>query len=96
MQKVPGVENVHVSLKDGLTSIDLESDNTVTVARLRQIIKNNGFVSKDVRVLAAGTPKPAGGRPGFEISRTNEVVHTRSDPQRAGDLWQFTVPNDAK
>ena len=57
MRKVEGVESVRVSLNDGLTILDLKPANAVTIARLRQIIKNNGFVSKEANVIAHGEPK---------------------------------------
>ena len=52
MQKVDGVQSVRVSLNDGLTILDLKPGNAVTIARLRQIVKNNGFVSKEAGVIA--------------------------------------------
>ena len=54
MQKVDGVQSVKVSLKDGLTILDLRQDNAVTLARLRQVIKDSGFVAKEAQVLARG------------------------------------------
>jgi ribosomal protein L19E len=59
MQKVEGVQAVRVSLNDGLTILDLKPGNAITLAKLRQIIKNNGFVSKDVSVIARGRPRMA-------------------------------------
>ena len=55
MQKVEGIQNVRVGLKDGLTVLDLRPDNKVTLAQLRTVIKNNGFVSKDAQVTARGS-----------------------------------------
>ena len=52
MQKVDGVQSVRVSLNDGLTILDLKAGNAVTLAKLRQIIKNNGFVSKEATAVA--------------------------------------------
>ena len=54
MQKVDGVQSVRVSLNDGLTILDLKAGNAVTLAKLRQIIKNNGFVSKEATAVARG------------------------------------------
>ena len=90
MQKVDGVQSVRVSLNDGLTILDLNPGNAVTLARLRQIIKNNGFVSKDASLLARGTAK---GERVFVISGTNEEVVASGTPQRAGDEWRLTVPS---
>ena len=54
MQKVDGVQSVRVSLNDGITILELKPGNAVTIAKLRQIIKNNGFVSQEAHVIARG------------------------------------------
>ena len=89
MQKVDGVQTVRVSLNDGLTILDLKPGNGVTLARLRQIIKNNGFVSKGATVLARGTMT---GERTFVVSGTNEEVALAGTAQRAGEEWRLTVP----
>jgi hypothetical protein len=91
MQKVDGVQSVRVSLKDGLTILDLKPDNRVTLAQLRQIIKNNGFVSKEAWVSARGTPSTAEGRPIFDVSGTSERLLPSGSPQLSGDDWVFSV-----
>ena len=96
MQKVDGVEAVRVSLNDGLTILDLKPDNTVTLAKLRQIIKNNGFVSKDAHVVARGTATTANDKPVFDVSGTHERLLTASMAQPSGDDWRFTVPAPSK
>jgi hypothetical protein len=88
MQKVDGIQSVRVSLNDGLTLLDLKPDNTVTIAKLRQIIKNNGFVSKEAIVLARGAPS---GERGFVVSGTNEQLTLGAAPQQNGDDWRLTV-----
>jgi hypothetical protein len=96
MQRVDGVETIRVSLNDGLTILDLKAGNTVTLANLRQIIKNNGFVSKDAQVVARGTPGAADDKTVFEVSGTRERLATSSAPQQSGDDWRFTVPAPSK
>ena len=63
MQKIAGVQSVKVSLNDGLTILDLKPDNTVTLAKLRQVIKDNGFVPKEAQIVARGSTAVADGRP---------------------------------
>ena len=90
MQKVAGVEKVSVSLKDGLTILDLKPANTVTMAKLREIIKNNGFVSKEAVIVAHGTVRPTGD---FEVSGTRERLVVTGKPVSEGqDLWRLTSP----
>jgi hypothetical protein len=88
MQKVDGVQVVRVSLNDGLTILDLKPDNNVTLAKIRQIIKNNGFVSKEVNVIARGNTT---GPQSFTVSGTNEQLALTSPAQRVEDEWRLTV-----
>ena len=89
MQKVDGIQAVRVSLKDGLTILDLKPDNAVTLAILRQIIKNNGFVSKEASVVARGV---ANGPRGFVVGGPNEQLALSSQAERTADDWRLTVP----
>jgi hypothetical protein len=91
MQKVDGIQTVTVSLKDGLTILDLKPGNNVTIAALRRVIKNNGFVSKEVQALVRGTPSGSGTDVRFKISGTNEELLLSADPRRTGDNWQIAV-----
>lgn len=90
MQKVDGVQDVRVSLKDGLTILDLKAANTVTLAKLREIIKNNGFVSKEAMIVARGSSPVA---TVFEVSGTGERLTVTARPvAEAGDQWRMTSP----
>ena len=95
MQKVDGVETVRVSLNDGLTILDLKAGNAITLAALRQIVKNNGFVSKEARVVARGAASPQNDRR-FVVGGTNEALELSAAPQRAGDEWKLTIAAPAK
>jgi hypothetical protein len=83
MLKVKGVENVRVSLNDGLTILDFKPGDTVRLSELRQIIKNNGFVSKEARVVVRGSIKELPGVTVFEVSGTGETFTLAPDPQHA-------------
>ena len=86
MQKVEGVQSVQVSLKDGLTILELRRDNKITLAHLRTVIKNNGFVSRDANVLARG----AVANGSFEVSGTHERLVLADTPAQTKDgLWKF-------
>ena len=89
MRKVDGVQNVRVSLNNGLTMLDLKPGNAVTLAKLRQIVKNNGFVSKDASVLARGAVSSARV---FVVSGTNEQLMLSDAPRQIAEDWQLTVP----
>jgi hypothetical protein len=89
MKKNGAVAQVRVSLKDGLTILDLKPGNTATVAELRQIIKNNGFVSKEVTATARGTVSTD--QTEFVVAGTNEHLALSSPPKRSGDDWLLAV-----
>jgi hypothetical protein len=89
MRKNTAVAQVRVSLKDGLTILDLKAGNTATVAELRQIIKNNGFVSKEVSATARGAVSPD--QREFEVAGTNEHLELSSTPRRSGDDWLIVI-----
>ena len=95
MQKVSGVETVRVSLHDGLTILDLKPANTVKLSDLRQIIKNNGFVSKEARVVVRGRPRELPGETVFVTSGTGEtftVVPDSQHPEALGTLRTTPTP----
>ena len=94
MKKNPAVEQVRVSLKDGMTILDLKQGNTTTIAELRRVIKNNGFVSKEVTATALGTVSTD--QKTFTVSGTNEQLLLSSSPQRAGDDWRIVIQSPAK
>lgn len=89
MQRVEGVQSVQVSLKEGLTILELRPENKITLAQLRTVIKNNGFVSKEVKVIARGSARSNG----FDVAGSGERLSVVSAPTAAdGDRWRFTVP----
>jgi hypothetical protein len=95
MKKNAGVAQVRVSLEDGLTILDLKPDNRVTIAELRQIIKNNGFVSREVTAAARGAVSVD--RKTFAVAGTNEDLPLSAPPQRSGDDWLIVVrPPDTR
>jgi copper chaperone CopZ len=96
MQKVDGVQSVKVSLKDGLTILDLKPDNTVTLAKLRQVIKNNGFVPKEAQIVARGSATMADGHPVFDVSGSRERLVLAAPGRQTGDDWQLSVASPSK
>ena len=68
MRKVSGVKTVRVSLNEGLTVLDLDVGNGVTLAQLRTVLKYSGFVSREARIEAAGTVAASGGSLTFSVS----------------------------
>jgi hypothetical protein len=89
MKRVPAVAQVRVSLNEGLTVLDLKPGNSATLAELRQILKNNGFVAKEASVVARGTV--AAEPDTFVVSGTNERLSLSVPAQRDGDDWRLAI-----
>ena len=52
--KLAGVESADVSLTAATASIRLKPDNRITLAQLRDVLKKNGFPTRDAQVSARG------------------------------------------
>ena len=96
MKKVDGVQTVRVSLNDGLTILDLKPGNAVTLAKLHQVIKNNGFVPKEAQIVAQGSTSVAEGQQVFEVSGTNERLVLAAPARQIGDDWQLSIAAPSK
>jgi copper chaperone CopZ len=74
IQRLPGVEAVDVSLERAVVDIRLRAGNAITLAQVRDIIKRNGFTSKDAAVTAIGTLVERGGKAALEVSGTKVLM----------------------
>ena len=63
---------MRVSLNEGLTVLDLKPSNNVTLAHLREVIRNNGFVTKEAQVTANGIVLATGSDLVFEVAGSKE------------------------
>ena len=54
VRKLSGVESVDVSLEKASADIRLKPGNTITLPQLRELIKTNGYPTKDAHVEARG------------------------------------------
>jgi copper chaperone CopZ len=79
VRKLEGVESVDVSLERASADIRLRPGNRVALAQLRQIIRDNGFTSKEATVTALGMPIERGGKPALQLSGSGTVWLMRPD-----------------
>jgi len=95
IKKIPGVESVNVSLKQGLVSIAFKPGNTVTLQQVRKAIKDDAFTPKDARVVVVGQLTNANGKLEFKVSGTSEMfpvsptAHTSLD-KKVGQQLSIT------
>ncbi len=54
VKKIDGIDSVAVSLNRGVVVIRLRPDNRVTLERVREVIRENGFTPKAAEVRARG------------------------------------------
>jgi hypothetical protein len=52
--KLAGIESADVSLTTATASIRLKPENRITLAQLRDVLKKNGFPTRDAQVSARG------------------------------------------
>ena len=83
IRKLPGVESVDVSLERATADIRLRAGNAITLAQLRQIIKNNGFASKEAIVTVIGNLIERGGKPAIDVTGTKIVMLITPDPKQS-------------
>ena len=86
MKKLPGVEDVHVSLEKASTDILLRPGNTITLAQLRQVIKNGGFKAGEAGITAIGRLVDEKGRLALDLAPAKASLLLDAGPGNAAAL----------
>ena len=73
LTKVEGVESVSVSLQRATADVQLRAGNRVTLAKIRQLVKDNGFVPREAIVTVVGSLIERGGKPAVDVSNLDSV-----------------------
>ena len=89
MRKVPGIEDVHVSLEKAHTDVVLRPGNEVAIAQLREIIKNSGFKSGDAEITAQGRIVGEKDSPRLDLAPAPMTLRIREDKGDADALAEF-------
>ena len=82
VRKLDGVESVEVSLERAQASIRLRPGNRVTLAQLRQLVKNNAFNSREAAVTVIGELKQDANGPVLAVTGTDVVLAILLDSAR--------------
>ena len=82
IRKIDGVESVEVSLERGQASIGLRPGNRVTLAQLRQLVKNSGFNSREAAVTVIGELRQDASGPSLAVTGTDVVLALLPDNAR--------------
>jgi copper chaperone CopZ len=82
--KIEGVQSVKVSLKEGVATIQLAPANRVTLARIRDAIRKNGFTARQAEVRVAGTLVHRGDTLVLVVPGTDEMFILQDPPTSSG------------
>lgn len=81
LKKLEGLESVRVSLNDGKAYLALAPANTLTLKKIQEQVKSNGFSARNAVVTLSGTLTKSG----------NDFVLTLN-----GETFQITSDTDSK
>jgi hypothetical protein len=77
MEKVPGVESATVSLNEGRAVLKLKPENTLTLGKVRESVRRNGFTPRDAQISAIA--ETVAGEPlRLRITGTPDVYDVRA------------------
>ena len=79
LQKLAGVESVDVSLERAVVDMRLRVPNAVTLAQVRDIVRKNGFGSREATVTVEGMLVNRSGQPAIEVSGTGVTMRIVPD-----------------
>ena len=81
LKKISGVESVEVSLNKGLATMKLAPGNTVRLDQVWDTIKNNGFTTKETRVVARGEVSNVKGKLRFKLTGMEQTLDLITAPK---------------
>jgi copper chaperone CopZ len=84
--KIEGVQSVKVSLKEGVATIQLAPSNRVTVFRIRDAIRSNGFTAREAEIRIAGSLVHRGDTLALIVPGTDEVFVLYDAPTSVGTV----------
>ena len=87
VERLNGVKTADVNVKTGLLEIELSPGNTFKMARLRKVIRENGFRSMEATVIAIGTFNVSSK---FEVTGSGEAYDVPQPPGKGHGPVQLT------
>ncbi|GEM_PF-956414 len=89
IQKVDGVDSVKVSLNQGRADVRFKPGNRVTVERILEVIRDNGFTPRGSEVRIAGKVIERGGRPALSVTCLDLVYLLVDHPDARGKVGEL-------
>jgi hypothetical protein len=87
--KIEGVQSVTVSLKEGVATIQFAPDNRVTIARIRDAVRSNGFTAREAEARIAGSLVPRGDALMLVVPGTGEAFALNDAPGAGGTVAEL-------
>ena len=82
MEKIQGVDAVNVSLAKATADIRLKPGNTVTLAQLRQTIRQAGYPTRDAQIDARGVFTERNGTSALDLQNGTFLELAAKPPSR--------------
>lgn len=77
LNKMDGLEKVQVSLNEGKAYLQLASDNKLTLKKIQEEVKNNGFSARNAEVTVKGELNKSGDK--WQLITQDEIFTIDSD-----------------
>lgn len=90
LKKLDGVASVEVSLTKATADIWFTPDNKITLPQLRQIIKKNGYPTKDAQLTARGQIVDRNGTPMLDLLNGTALALTQKPPSQHVGVVEVT------
>jgi hypothetical protein len=87
--KIEGVQSVKVSLKEGIATIQFAPSNRVTVSRIRDAIRKNGFSAREAEVRVAGSLVQRGDTLVLVVPGTDDLFVLEDAPGAKGTVTEL-------
>lgn len=84
VKKIDGIDTVEVSLNRGVVVIRLKPENRVTLGRIRDAIRDNGFTPKEAEVRARGIVVEDSGHLALALPGIGAAFRLTADSQTPG------------
>jgi copper chaperone CopZ len=92
--KIEGVQSVTVSLKRGVATIQFAPSNRVTIARIREAVRSNGFTAREAEVRVAGLLAERGDSLTLVVPGSNDVFLLQDAPGSPGVIAEVRREGD--
>jgi Heavy-metal-associated domain len=90
LQKLDGVESADVSLEKASVEIHLRADNKVTLERIRQVVRNSGYPTRDATITARGRIVEQRGRMMFDLLNGSTLELAEAPKSAAAGVVEIT------